>query len=234
MKIKNTLEDLVYNLVETILSEYKEEYTKKSKFKLDLVCYVLNRIKPNYIVSSRGLVHQEKTFENNPQFLADLITLIYDGIEIISKRRQEIEEMEDENINWEISYNETNEYYFNFPLLLGKVYNARNFDLLFNIDVFLKDEEGNFVKMATPLWQNPYNISSKTPGIYTFWPASLKANLQENGKARKFNFLLEFKHKDFLPEKKVFTIEIESKPTLMDYIRIGETFEIEPVYMEPK
>lgn len=234
MRIKNTLEDLVFNLVETILLEYKDESMKKPKFKLDLVCFVLNRVKPNYIVSSRGLVHQEKEFERDPQFLADLITLIYDGIEIISKRRNEIEDFEEENINWEISYNTTNDFYFNFPLFLGKVYNAKNFDLLSDIDVYLKDENDTIVEMATPLWQNPYHISPKTPGIYTFWPMSIKAKTEDNGKTKKFNFVLEFKHKDFLTEKKVFTIEIISKPTLMDYIRRGETFEIDPVYMEPK
>ncbi|MCX8058607.1 MAG: late competence development ComFB family protein [Spirochaetes bacterium] len=229
MRIKNTNEDLVLNLAQVILSQIDEDYTKSPKFLLDVVCYVLNRIKPNYIVSSRGLAHLEKAYEEDKQFIADIITLIYEAIENVSSRRDT--DFDDNTVSWDISLTITKDFYFNFPQIIGKVYDSNSFDLIYDAKISLFDEDGKLVQMANNLWPNPYLISKSTPGIFTFWPKSVIAKKEEENKIKKFTFKIVCEHKDYLKEEKILSIEKKSEQTILDYIRKGDIIEIEPLYL---
>ncbi len=233
MRIKNTMEDLVYNLVETIIYEKKETLPQSPKFKLDVVCFVLNRIKPNYVVSSRGMAHMTKELEEDYQIVADIISKIYEGINLVRSRRRYVDE-ETEGISWDVSYNLTKEYYYNFPQLIGKVYDADSFDLVHDAKVTLLDENDKIIQMNTPLWKNPYQISKSTAGIYTFWPKSLRAKEDEEGLQKQFAFKILVEHENYLKEQKVFTFDKKSEQMLIDYIRKGDMFDISPIYLSKK
>jgi|YNPMSStandDraft_2_1061718.scaffolds.fasta_scaffold00003_118 competence protein ComFB len=232
MKIKNTNEDLVFNLTQVILRQLDEDYCKSPKFMLDVVCYVLNRIKPIYVVSSRGLAHLEKSYDEDKQFIADIITLIYEAIENISVRRSE--NFDDETITWDISYTITKDYYFNFPQIIGKIYDANSFDLVYEAKITLLDEKNEPIKMTNNLWPNPYIVSKSTSGIFTFWPKSIKASKEEENKTKKFIFKLVCEHPDYLKEEKIISIEKKSEQAIIDYIRKGDIIELEPLYLVKK
>ncbi|HRZ64078.1 MAG TPA: late competence development ComFB family protein, partial [Spirochaetia bacterium] len=64
MEIRNLMEDAVKAVVDELFElEAKDQrlgYCLCDQCRLDVACYVLNRIKPEYIVSSRGLAYSEK------------------------------------------------------------------------------------------------------------------------------------------------------------------------------
>ena len=77
MDIRNIMEDAVKVLVEELFEREDREkrlgYCTCDQCKLDVQCYVLNRVKPEYIVSSRGLAYSEKEGLDKVQRRADLI-----------------------------------------------------------------------------------------------------------------------------------------------------------------
>ncbi|MFN3411747.1 MAG: late competence development ComFB family protein, partial [Exilispira sp.] len=169
MKIKNTLEDLVYNLAESIIASYNDNIPKNSKFKLDVICYVLNRILPEYLVSYRGLIYEEIKFKYDSQKVTDIISLIYEAIRTIKNRRKEESLIDvNEEIEWGFSPIESKDYFYNFPQIIGQVFNSSNFEPVDDATVLLVDEKNNKVEMASSLWKNPLETSLKTNGIFTF------------------------------------------------------------------
>ena len=58
MDVHNTVEDIVITRVDEIFKTLDEEGNKKfctcNQCRLDVICYVLNRLRPHYIVSHKG------------------------------------------------------------------------------------------------------------------------------------------------------------------------------------
>lgn len=232
MKIKNTLEDLVYNLADSIISSYKEDIPKNSKFKLDVVCYVLNRILPEYVISYRGLIYEEMELKYDSQKLTDIISLIYDAIRTIKNRRKEdIIENVSEEIEWGYYFSESNDYIFNFPQIIGQVFNSSNFEPIDDATVSLLDDTNNLVPMASNFWKNPLKTSIKTNGIFTFWPKALKASNNEIQSEKMFRMKIVVTKEGFLKEEKFFSFKLKSEKLLVNQIRRGDIINLEPVYM---
>lgn len=232
MKIKNTLEDLVFNLTDSIISSYKEEIPKTNKFKLDVVCYVLNRIMPQYVISYRGLIYEEMELKYDSQKFTDIISLIYDAIRTIKDRRKEdISENDIEEIEWGYSFSEAENFLFNFPQIIGQVYSSSNFEPVDGANVLLVDENNNKIQMASPLWKNPIETSVKTNGIFTFWPKSVKA--EDNTKAidKTFRMKVIITKEGFLKEEKFISFKLKSEKILVNQIRRGDLINLEPVYL---
>ena len=60
MKIHNQMEDLVLNIVDEMFDSkdiQESDICTCGQCRLDVACFVLNRISPEYIISSRGLAH---------------------------------------------------------------------------------------------------------------------------------------------------------------------------------
>ena len=91
MDIHNSMEEFVYETVNEIFEE-----KAKSGFplahcyqcRLDVACYVLNRIKPEYIISGRGLAHYESDYQDHLQTSADIVALVNEGLRKIDARRR--------------------------------------------------------------------------------------------------------------------------------------------------
>ena len=94
MTIHNLMEDFVYNEVNKVFDAAKEKnepwFTCNCmQCRLDTVCFVLNRIKPRYTASGRGMAHflQIDQSEKN-QLLADISTLAFEGMKtVLSTKR---------------------------------------------------------------------------------------------------------------------------------------------------
>ena len=94
MIIHNVMEDLVYTEVNKLFDEAEEK--KESwltcscmQCRVDTMCYVLNRVKPRYIKSGRGLAHFLK-FEKTEkvQIMADITSLVIEGMHrVLSTKR---------------------------------------------------------------------------------------------------------------------------------------------------
>ena len=77
-----------------------------------------------------------------------------------------------------------------------------------NVKVTLK-LDNQIVQQTDVLWDNPYTVSDKTPGIYTFCPKSIYAADAEKGGIRKFLFLIIAEKEGFDSTTFLFTIEIK-------------------------
>jgi competence protein ComFB len=236
MKIKNTLEDLVYNLASNII-ENNDEFPKNQKFKMDVICYVLNRIYPEYIVSYRGLIYEELEYKHDPQKLADIISLIYDGINIIkSRRKNEIENFkdddeEDNEIEWDYSEMENDQYYYNFPQIIGEVLDTNTFEPINNAQVMLTDSNSNLLEMSTSFWKNPCITFAKTKGIFTFWPKSIKAAKDEEQIEKKFILKIVVLKEGYLKEDKLIHLDLKPQKFSINQIRRTNMLSIDPIYL---
>lgn len=232
MRIKNTLEDLVFNLTESIVSSSKEDIPKTTKFKLDVVCYVLNRIFPEYIISYRGLIYEEMELKYDSQKFTDIITLIYEAIRTIKNRRKDdaIENF-DEEIEWGYHFIESKDYMYNFPQIIGQILNSSNFEPIDGASILLLDENSNKVQMASSLWKNPVETSIKTNGIFTFWPKSIKSDNNNAPTEKSFRMKIVISKEGFLKEEKFISFILKSEKILVSQIRRGDIINLEPVYL---
>ena len=207
MIIHNVMEDIVYTEVNKLFDEAeqkKESWVTCScvQCRRDVMCYVLNRIKPRYIKSGRGLAHFLK-FEKDEttQIKTDVTALIMEGMrKVLSTRRPHETEAEETEPDGPV---------FNFPAITGKVLNGNNFKPMDNVKVTLKSDN-QVVRQTNILWDNPYTISDKTPGIFTFCPKSIPLDGSEKNEPRKIPFVIIAEKEGF--DTVTFLFNIEVKP----------------------
>ena len=87
MNIHNTMEDIVLKYLNDILAE-KEDTCTCEQCKLDMVSYALNRVRPMYVVSSRGIIHTENKKKKRIQEEIDVYSMVAEAIEVVSNARR--------------------------------------------------------------------------------------------------------------------------------------------------
>jgi competence protein ComFB len=184
MDIRNVMEDAVKVVVEELFEiENREKrlgFCTCDQCKVDVACYVLNRVKPEYIVSSRGLAYSEKEGLEKVQRRADVISFVKEGWGKVSHAPR--------NTSDHIGRSAGLEHEgptFNFPTIMGRVFDGRTFAPLGEGTVRLL-AEGEEVEMLDPNWQNPFVLAGATGGTFIFWPKPLPAALTDAD--RKFVF----------------------------------------------
>lgn len=81
--IKNCMEDIVNNVITTVLDDYKD-ICKCEKCVDDIKAIALNNLKPLYAVTSEGMVYSKmKELEN--QFRIDVINQLVNATEMVLK-----------------------------------------------------------------------------------------------------------------------------------------------------
>lgn len=84
MEIHNIMEDVVIQYLEEILS-LKDNICKCNQCKKDMICFSLNRIKPMYVSSSRGIIHTEINKREELQDEIDIYATVSEAIDVVSK-----------------------------------------------------------------------------------------------------------------------------------------------------
>ncbi len=229
MKIHNILEEQVIGRVKTI---YADKDIQESTWfhcgceqcRLDTTAYVLNRLKPRYVVSEKGITHAET--EAGSQLDADLDFLIIEGIKKVSSVRRSFhgkEELFDTEIN-EL------ESAFNFPIFYGAVYDGNTFKPMASGFVTLKCDTAE-IEMLDETWLNPYELHSQTKGAFTFWVKPLTAEHYDEEKT--YNFLLEVRADNYETTKYAFSYHISSSKQLEAKPDTTNRFKIEDIYLFP-
>jgi competence protein ComFB len=171
MDIRNVMEDMVKAVVDELFdNETKEKrlgYCTCDQCRHDVACYVLNRVKPEYIVSSRGLAYSEKEGLDKVQRRADVISLVKEGWSKVSHAPRQT--TGHHGAKKEPAEAQTEGPAYNFPTIMGRVFDGRNFAPLGEGLVLLLDA-GVEVPMVDPNWQNPFVLAGATAGTYIFWP----------------------------------------------------------------
>lgn len=210
MLIRNVMEDIVYREVNKLFDAAKSRGDKWlicdcMQCRLDCMCYVLNRIEPRYIKSSRGLVYFfQLDDESGKQLIADVYSTIVEGMKIIQTRQRPHTYSHSEDAD---NY----ENVFNFPVIRGRILDGKNLKPMSDVSVKLYNGK-ELVNQMEVLWDNPYVISEKTAGTYAFWPKVEPS--EETGEKKDFNFILIAEKDGYDSVKKCFTISLESEKNI--------------------
>jgi competence protein ComFB len=187
MRVHNLMEDMVLAQVNQIFDEAETQEDRKIctcyQCRLDVSCYVLNRIPPAYTVSGRGMAHHETETRSDIQKNVDLVALINEGIGKVSRTMRP--HLPHDNGR---PLPHPDGPLFNFPLILGRILDGSTFEPLSEGTVTLQNANCEPVQMMDPNWPNPYTIVTNTAGHFNFWPFPAKAD--EMGTGKVFSFRL--------------------------------------------
>ena len=143
-------------------------YLTTEECRLDVACYVLNRIPQRYVSSARGQAHTEQDIGDDQQLFVDIVTLTHEGLRRVSSVRRPF-------YGNEIAERTHSGPRYFFPTITGRLLNGLTFDLISSIDVWLLDNDRP-LEMIDLRWQNPYTIDAGTAGTYLFWPLPVAAD----------------------------------------------------------
>lgn len=185
MDVRNVMEDAVKSLVDELFDAENRDkrlgFCTCDQCRLDVECFVLNRVKPEYIVSSRGLAYSEREGLDKVQRQADLISLVKEGWGKVSHSPRPTSD----HAGQKSAVAEREGPTYNFPTIMGRVFDGRTFAPLGEGVVRLYSS-GEEVQMVDPNWQNPFVLAGATGGTFIFWPKAIPAG--HEGGERSFVF----------------------------------------------
>jgi competence protein ComFB len=228
MNIHNVMEELVFAEVEKVCASIKKDNMPNicvcPQCQLDAACYALNRLEPRYIVSSRGILREDNFNIEHQQKIADITTLIYQGLKQVSLNQRPGFDHSGNTKTGAVPA----EAYFNIPVIIGRIFNGRNFEPISDTDVELYSDEKPVV-MKDANWQNPCRLIQKTEGTFTFWPESLPA--KKLGEKKLLNFSIKAQIENAAPLVHHFEIPIISEKYIINTVAMNRTHKIADLYM---
>lgn len=227
MKVHNLMEEYVESRVNTFYDRLNEEKATWltcdcEVCRNDAISYVLNRIPPRYVVSSRGINHNAEII-NNSQLRADIDALTNHGVHMINSMQRPFHMP---STNTRNNDERTHIPSFNFPLFTGTIFDGVSFNPLSGVNVMLKNQDGSTVEMFDTTWENPCITYNITNGNYSFWVKPLRAEKKDITK--NFHFTIEATLQGYTPMIYGFDISITSKEdeykTISDFLKIPDIF----------
>lgn len=226
MEIHNVMEKEVLRIINEICDEDEREpvynYCTTRICRMDAACYVLNRIPPTYVTSSRGVAHVEQDCHNNVQLEVDIMRLASEALRRITDIQRAYY---DEDATRPASGHGP---HYNFPTINGRLFNGLTFAPIKEVNVtLLIDNE--IAPMMDARWQNPYLISSNTAGTYTFWPCPVPSD--EIGTERTFELEVQVQAEGFEPFHHFFTVNLTAETDKNTAMRYAQDYEIKDSYL---
>lgn len=231
MDIHNTNEDFVVQAVQKIFDEIQENGNPEKiclcyQCRIDTICYTLNRIEPNYIVSNRGFTRIDSTSIKSQQMEADITTLIYKGLRLVSHNMRPTAPHDGTSV----SSARVNLPLYDIPTISGRIFNGISFEPITDIEVALYSD-GELVKMRNINWQNPFKMIPSTPGAFSFWPAPITADIPEITK--EFKFTIKVESADYETLSHFFSITSSSKFHTPHSYALNRTYKLPDLYLFP-
>lgn len=228
MRVHNLVKDLVVQKVEELYSDASQlqatalDQDPGSKF--DVICYVLNRTPPMYAVSGRGIAHNETIdYQTKVQQLADITRLVKEGMESVGRNRRS---------RTEGTFGPENQGpFFNFPSIIGRMFNGINFEPAHDLTVGLY-QDNQLVKVIDPNWQNPYRLVLNTAGTYLFWPHPQQASHGETSRA--FEMELRVDDPRYEPLHYFFTVTVNAEADFIDFVNTTASTRLKDLYLFPR
>jgi len=217
--------DLVVQKVEELFADpalVSDETDQASRY--DVVCYVLNRVPPMYVVSGRGIAHSEAVdYQSKLQQLADITRLVKEGMESVAARSR--------NRPDGTFGSEHDGPFFNFPSIIGRMFHGVDFAPVHDVNIGLY-RDGELVKVIDPNWQNPYHLVLNTAGTYLFWPHPLTAKSGE--KARNFEFEIRVDDPAYEPLRYAFSLTLNAEDEFIDFVDTTAATRLKDLYLFPR
>lgn len=209
MKIYNLMEDLVKNKVNKLYDDLKNAGTvwlscDCENCRLDTMAFVLNRIPPKYIISSRGITHTAAE-SNFTQIKADIDTLAIEGIRLVSSSKRPTHNIKSTSETLFISGSKP---FFFFPTFTGTVMDGLTFEPIPNAKITLL-REGKCAQMIDQTWANPTQTFKSTKGTYSFCVKPEEAEKEKQD--GHFQFTLQIEAEGYDPTSYAFSIPVTSE-----------------------
>lgn len=231
MEIRNLMEEAVLGVVDELFAAEERDkglgFCTCGQCRLDVACYVLNRIKPEYIVSSRGLAYSERDFLEKVQKRADIISLAKDGWARVSHQPRPTADHASRRVTQDLPAGPA----FNLPTIMGRAFNGPNFEPLSEGEVRLF-VDGAEAAMVDPNWQNPFTLAQATAGTYIFWPRPFTASRE--GQERRFAFEVRVLVPGLEPLSHFFELEIAADREAKGEFSLQRTHKLPDLYLFPK
>jgi competence protein ComFB len=229
MEIRNIMEDIVISMVDEVCREKEQAgngtYCTSPECRMDVVCYVLNRIPPKYVSSGRGLAHVEADYEGNRQLKADILTLITQGLKRITSVKRSYYEGECDECQ------DREGYFFNLPTIKGRLFHGLTFEPVKNIQVTLYSDSQP-VKMIDARWQNPFTIVGGTSGTFMFFPQPIRAD--DQGEEKTFDLEVRAEAEGYETLHHFFTVRVEAEGRYADSIQLTRELNLKDLYLLPE
>jgi competence protein ComFB len=248
MELHNTLKGTIMTKVDEIFEaldrpENAGRFCTCDQCKMDVLCYVLNRTPPRYIISNRGASRSlEESFEWQQQE-ADITALIHEALKQINHNlRPNFSHSSEKNPAAAACKEAVTELYvpavtgeppipkFNIPTIMGRVFNGNNFARVSDATVELL-WAGELVIMRDGNWQNPYQIVRHIEGNYSFWPAPVPASKVNHHKI--FEYTLRVSVPEFETLIHTFKVPVASEIQTIMSFNPDRTFKLPDLYMFP-
>ncbi len=223
------MEDIV---LEKVHEFFQEEETREesgfctcSQCRMDVACYVLNRIKPVYMISGRGLAYFQTDYKERLQREADLVSQIRQGIEhVMAAKRPHFPHEQEKEVSMPKGP------FFNFPHITGRFFNSVNFEPMCGVKISLL-ENGKLVKMVDFNWQNPYLCVPPTAGIFSFWPYPKSAEFVGQKSQVELEILVD--EDDYEIFHHYFTVSLEARGSFLELGSGDRVHSMKDLYLNP-
>lgn len=158
MYLINLMENRVSKLTDFFLKE--KNVAVNSNIRLDIIAYTLNRIKPEYITSAKGVIHTLIKNEST-QINADILSIIADAYKMFEERKDERKN------SGVLPLIKESGYYIVYPSLVGNIIESDTFQKVKNAEVYVYGK-GELLAGYGDNFPNPLKISETTPGKFVF------------------------------------------------------------------
>ena len=231
MEIHNTTEDVVMNVVHRTFEEINrtgnpEKYCLCYQCRIDTICYTLNRTKPHYIVSNRGMSRIIQPTLEQQQLEADIATLVHKALRLVNHNMRPTANHD----NTSSQAVRANHPVFDFPTISGRIFNGKSFEPVIDIEVCLYCE-GEPVTMRSTNWQNPFFITANTPGTFSFWPVPKMAEYPDT--SQDFKFAIKVQSEEYEPLQHFFNITTVSKFHSPQSYTLNRAYKLPDLYIFP-
>jgi competence protein ComFB len=231
MEIRNLMEDAVLAAVGELFAledkDHRLGFCTCGQCRLDVACYVLNRIKPEYIVSSRGLAYSERDFQEKIQRRADIISLAREGWANVDHRPRGTSDHASSRMVRDMPEGPA----FNLPAIMGRAFNGLNFEPLATGEIRLL-VGGALASMVDRNWQNPFVFAQATAGTFIFWPRPAAAGAA--GEEGRFSCELVIEAEGFEPLSHFFEFEMVADRAAKEEFSLLHVHKIPDLYLFPK
>ncbi len=217
LEVKNILEDIVMRVIEEN-DEYKLGNISWSQ-KIEAASYILNRMTPMYITSNRGFSNLVAKYENDPQFLADVMIKVEEAVRLVKKNSEVKPDIED--LDRQVPY-------YLLPKVYGKLISSKTLLPLNGVKVsFYVDNK--LAKLVFQDWKNPCRIDADDEGFFSFAPFPVKAEAPFEPKV--FQLKLEVQRGD---QKEENFVSYESSPSFIQNVDLDfneNVLQLEDIYV---
>jgi len=231
MDIHNLMEDFVIETVDELFDAEAKGSTGQwctcKQCRMDVSCYVLNRLKPEYVLSGRGVAYSETDYGEKLQRGADVASLVKEGWARINAAPRPNHDRERTDERRDVPTGPV----FNVRPIMGRLFNGATFEPIVDARVSLIDDSG-IVRMMDSNWTNPYPLAKNTNGMFTFWPFPVPC--KKAGERRRFAYTITASPEGFEELSHYIEFEVVSEAAAICQFSMQTAHRLQDLYVFAK